>query len=211
MPARFAASFKTRAAQAALNSHRGLDFGALALARELAQRCQVPLLAGQQTRLLIDLNRSPGHQSLFSEWSRHLPPRDREHLRAVHEAHLNELSARVQASRGLAVHVAVHSFTPVLAGKRRNFDVGLLYDPGRPREVSLANRLREALLAGNLTVRRNAPYRGIADGAPTWLRRRFSDVRYAGIELEVNQAFLWHEPNGAKRRAVLDGLLVALE
>ena len=38
------------------------------------------------------------------------------------------------AARKQVLHVAVHSFTPVLHGERRNADVGLLYDPARPRE-----------------------------------------------------------------------------
>ena len=36
-------------------------------------------------------------------------------------------------------------------------------------------------------VRRNYPYRGCADGFTTALHRKFSNVYYAGIELEVNQ------------------------
>ncbi|MNC89676.1 hypothetical protein D3C83_56490 [compost metagenome] len=41
-----------------------------------------------------------------------------------------------------------------------------------------------------MRVRRNYPYRGIADGLPTWLRRRYPNARYGGVELEVNQSVL---------------------
>jgi len=160
---------------------------------------------------LIDLNRSPGHRALLSEWSRRLPARDIDHLLAVHERHFEQLLASVRASKGAALHVAVHTFTPVLGTEQRDFEVGLLYDPKRAPEVDLAGRLDRALRARGLRVRRNAPYRGVADGAPTWLRRQFTAARYIGLELELNQSFLWHEPDQARRRAVIEVLVRVLE
>jgi predicted N-formylglutamate amidohydrolase len=44
-------------------------------------------------------------------------------------------------------------------------------------------------LRPELTVHRNAPYRGVADGHTTALRRVCPAQRYIGIELEVNQRF----------------------
>jgi hypothetical protein len=46
------------------------------------------------------------------------------------------------------------------------------------------------LEAPGLRVRRNYPYRGVADGFTTALRRRFPADLYLGIELEVNQRLL---------------------
>jgi predicted N-formylglutamate amidohydrolase len=100
--------------------------------------------------------------------------------------------------------VAVHSFAPAVAGRVRHLDVALLYDPGRPRERTLARAWKETLreLDPTLRVRRNHPYRGAADGLTTWLRRRFPDARYAGLELEVGQALL-----AGPRRRELGALL----
>jgi predicted N-formylglutamate amidohydrolase len=68
-------------------------------------------------------------------------------------------------------------------------DVGLLYDPARARERATAiawqHELRER--HPELRIRRNAPYRGTADGLTTALRRERSVRRYAGIEIELNQ------------------------
>jgi predicted N-formylglutamate amidohydrolase len=90
------------------------------------------------------------------------------------------------------VHIAVHSFTGVLRGEERNAEISLLYDPARPGEVDLCNRWIAALreLFPEFRVRRNYPYRGNADGLTTWLRRRFPNPQYAGIELELNQTLL---------------------
>jgi predicted N-formylglutamate amidohydrolase len=109
--------------------------------------------------------------------------------------HRNNVLTAVQAgvdSGSRVVHIAVHSFTGVLNGQTRNAEIGLLYDPARPRELDLCNRWIEALreLLPEFRVRRNYPYRGNADGLTTWLRRRFPDPQYAGIELELNQTLL---------------------
>jgi predicted N-formylglutamate amidohydrolase len=210
VPARYAHVLSGRAAEAALKTHRGLDLGAVTLARDLSKLLRVPVLEGRLTRLLIDLNRSAGHENLLSEWSRRLGADDIEELRAIHAAHWNEARARVERAKGQVVHWAIHTFTPVLHGKTRDFDVGLLYDPQRPREVEEASRLRAKLLARGIAVRRNAPYRGVADCLPTAFRRMFPAARYAGLELEVNQELLWHEPDKAKRRHLLQALYEVL-
>ena len=86
----------------------------------------------------------------------------------------------------------MHSFTNVLDDEIRNADIGLLYDPARPGETALCKRWQHMLreLEPSLRVRRNYPYRGNADGLTTWLRRRFPDAHYVGVELELNQALL---------------------
>jgi predicted N-formylglutamate amidohydrolase len=97
--------------------------------------------------------------------------------------------------------LSIHSFTPKLDGQVRNCDVGILYDPKRPMEKTVAADLKRALVSmdGVLRVRWNYPYRGIADGFTTHLRKRFSKSRYAGIEIEINQQLplgdsaRWHQ------------------
>lgn len=99
------------------------------------------------------------------------------------------------------LHLSVHTFTPVLGGKVRLADVGLLYDPGRRRENLFCSRWKRALrdLDASLNVRRNYPYSGRADGFTAYLRSVYGAEFYLGIELEVNQKFVlgrrkkWHE------------------
>lgn len=178
---------------ALLASHRGWDPGAISVARGLASALGTTLIAATTTRLLVDPNRSPHNPAVFSRLTRALPREERARLLdCYHRAHWDRIRARISASRGATLHVAVHSFTPVRNGVRRTFAVGLLYDPKRLREKSLAiewqRRLREHL--GRTAVRRNAPYRGNADGLTTALRREFSPARYLGLELELNQRTL---------------------
>jgi predicted N-formylglutamate amidohydrolase len=194
VPHAHAALFAGR--EALLDSHRGWDPGALDLARQMADAFRVPLQAATTTRLLVDLNRSIGHRQLFSEVTRALPRASRQdmvdrHYRPHRQAVEAEIARAVESGRRV-IHIASHSFTPVLHGVPRHADVAWLYDPRRPGEVAFARAwMRElAHLAPDLRLRRNYPYRGRGDGLTAALRRRHPDAAYAGIELEVNQSFV---------------------
>jgi len=195
VPARYNRCFASASAQRALASHRGLDIGALGVARAFRRAFRCPLFHARVTRLLVDTNRSPHHARLHSEFSRTLPASERtELLQAYYYPYRIELRNAVAAivrSGQRAVHVSLHSFTPRLAGQVRTADIGLLYDPARAPEARFAARWREQLgsAAPALRVRRNYPYRGVDDGLCTWLRSEFSARSYLGIELEMNQRF----------------------
>lgn len=179
-----------------LKTHRGYDIGALPLARHLAKRLHAPLFTTETTRLLVEVNRSPHHPAVFSEFSLQLPPNECERLLdAFYYPHRERVEFAVGAlidEAARVVHIGVHSFTPELDGDVREAAVGLLYDPQQVPEKEFCSRWQAALrdAAPDLRVRRNYPYRGAADGFTTYLRTRFPSGRYLGIELEVNQAML---------------------
>jgi len=214
VPAAYAGLFEGHASL--LDSHRGWDPGALLLARQMAKAFGADLVGSRTTRLLVDLNRSVGHRQLFSELSRVLTRSERREVvtrfyRPHRDAIEGEIARRIAARRPV-LHVASHSFTPVLDGEVRAADVGFLYDPRRPSEVNLAQRWLDELAgrAPALRLRRNYPYRGRGDGLATLLRRRFPDAAYAGIELEVNQRFVAQGGTAwARLRADLTAALAA--
>lgn len=194
IPARWRALFAGH--EALLAGHRGWDPGALDVARAIARALDAPLMAAKVSRLLVDLNRSAHHRRLFSEITRSLPVAERD--RILRE-HWQPYRARVEAAVGEAVasgarvvHLSSHSFAPALDGQVRSADVGLLYDPARVAERELCEAWRRALRTGapRWRVRRNYPYRGVADGLVTHLRSCFDARCYAGVELELNQAAL---------------------
>lgn len=182
--------------ESVLASHRGYDPGALALARNLARAFDAPLVASTVTRLLVELNRSPGHPQLYSEVTRRLPRSERARIVArYYEPYRREVEQRVAqaaAARRRVIHISAHSFVPVLDGCTRNADIGLLYDPARAAERALCARWSQCLgaRASRLRVRRNYPYRGSADGLTTYLRRRYARRGYLGVEIEVNQKYV---------------------
>ena len=185
-----------RDAKRLLKSHRGWDPGALAVAGFLARHFRLPLRSVTWSRLLVESNRAPTNPRIWSRFTSGLPTAERARILErywwPHRREVQKAIRTVVASQRRAVHIAVHSFTPVFDGELRNADIGLLYDSRRPGEKALCRRWQEILegLDPELRVRRNYPYRGAADGLTTWLRRRFSGRSYVGVELELNQALL---------------------
>jgi predicted N-formylglutamate amidohydrolase len=191
VPREYAALFS--AAAGVLDSHRGLDYGALDVARAFGERLDVEPEVATTTRLVVDLNRSPYHRNVFSEYMQVLTRQQRATAMDEHYwPYRNEVEGivdRAVRSGAFVLHVSSHSFTPVLHGEVRNCDIGLLYDPRRALEVAFIDAWRAALAerAPQLVVRRNYPYRGTADALVTHLRRRHDEWAYAGVEIEVNQ------------------------
>ncbi len=194
VPSAYAALFAGQ--QTVLDSHRGWDPGALALGQHMAQALGVPLHAATTTRLLVELNRSIGHPQLFSEFTGGLPLAQRlQIIQSHYQPHRDAVEAAIAghvAAGHRVIHIASHSFTPVLNGVARRADVAWLYDPRRVGEKAFAAAWLKAFapLAPTLQLRRNYPYQGRSDGLTALLRKRFPDDRYVGIELEVNQRFV---------------------
>ena len=175
-----------------LNSHRGWDQGALVLANKIARDLSVPLFYSETSRLLIDLYRSLHHPGLFSEFSK---PCDKaikqEIINKIYLPYRSKVEDEIKNSNSKSptIHFSVHSFTPRLHGETRNADMGLLYDPARKPEKEFCDKLRHILKIEfpNLVIRCNYPYKGKADGFTACLRKQFSEKKYLGIEIEINQ------------------------
>jgi predicted N-formylglutamate amidohydrolase len=206
VPAAYAPLFA--AAAGVLDSHRGLDYGALEVARSFGRRLGVTPETATVSRLVCDLNRSPYHRNLFSEFTRSLGPEARERVLARHywpyRQRVEAAVVEAVTSGDAILHVSSHSFTPVLNGEVRRCDVGFLYDPRQPRERAFVAAWHEALAAAapELVLRRNYPYKGVSDALVTHLRRRYAARGYVGVEIEVNQKHV-----GAARWRALVGAL----
>jgi len=201
-----------------LDSHRGLDIGALDVARKLARSLDTPLYYSQTSRLLVDLNRSLHHRNLFSEFTKQS---GKEIRTAILDEHYHPYRTQVKlkvhdsiaSGRGI-LHLSIHSFTPELGKQTRDADIGLLYDPARKHEKAFCRHLRTVLQkTSELRVRLNYPYRGNADGLTTSLRKSFPAAHYMGIEIEINQTLLTGELKQQKEitRLLQTGINLSLE
>ncbi|WP_292256709.1 N-formylglutamate amidohydrolase [Marinospirillum sp.] len=207
-----------RHCQKLLESHRGFDPGALVMAGALAGDFAAPLVTSTVSRLLVDLNRSIGHQHLHMEEIRTLPDKIRQEIIAEHyqpyRKEAEQQIAQAIARHGRVTHISCHSFTNNLDGQVRHVDIGLLYDPARKGERALCANWKSALkaCAPNLDVRRNFPYDGRNDGLTTSLRKLYPPDAYLGIELELNQknTLLPTDQWAALRAAVITSLHTTL-
>ncbi len=212
VPPEYAAIFHGQ--RSLLDSHRGWDPGALDAARRIAGALDAPLIPNTVSRLLVDCNRSIGSRGLFSTVTRGLSPSEKE---SILERYYRPYRERVESAVDTAVragnrvlHLSIHTFTPVMDGVVRAADIGILYDPSRESETFFCRELMTLLACSlpGMRVRRNYPYRGIADGFATHLRKRYAADVYAGIEIEINQKHVAGE--GGKIDAISGALAAGI-
>jgi predicted N-formylglutamate amidohydrolase len=177
-----------------LGDHVAWDIGAAALARRVAAAFSAPLVESAYSRLVIDCNRDlADHDLIVAEThgvvvpgNRGLDAGERAHRverfhRPYHDAIDTVLAGRAQPT----VLVSVHSFTPELRGRRRELEVGVLYDD----HVPLAGHIADAIASTGLVVRHNEPYSGL-DGLIYSARVHGTRFGLRYVELEVNNGLL---------------------
>lgn len=184
----------------ALETHRGIDIGALELTNTIAEKMERKAYLHTVTRLLVDLNRSVQNPTLFSEFTREVSLNVREEIfEKYYQPHREKVQEEIEdiISRGnQAIHVGVHTFTPVWKNQERNVDVGFLFDPRSKQEQDFCWLWRHELKqrSSKLRLKMNEPYRGTMDGFTTYLRRQYKAKNYLGMEIEINQRFAKQSP-----------------
>ncbi len=155
----------------ALSRHIAWDIGAARVARLLAARLDGPAVLAGYSRLVIDCNRSPGDPTSIAEVSDGtFIPGNRNLDDAAAESRLNEVFwpyhhaiTQILAHRWRHGHgrtpalIAIHSFTPMLNGFRRPWQLGVLWnrDPRLALPVLARFRTDPELCVGD-----NEPYSG---------------------------------------------------
>ncbi|WP_019038780.1 N-formylglutamate amidohydrolase [Psychroflexus tropicus] len=180
-----------------LNTHEGYDIGAFDV-YEVLKDLSFFNTHYPWSRLLIEVNRSLHHSQLFSNVSKAFDEDMKQRLIfEYYQRYRNHIQQHINKTiegKHVVLHVSIHSFTPVLSSVERQAEIGILYDPHRPKERDFAKQLQAELklrLVG-YRIRLNYPYLGKSDGFTTSLRKIFPS-NYLGIELEINQKQLCDE------------------
>jgi len=143
---------------AELQRHIAWDIGARALTRRLAKRLAAPAVLQRYSRLVIDCNRPVEVPTSIPEISdttpipanQHLDPRQRQaRIAEVFRPFERAVAAGLDAGpRRLLADI--HSFTPVMQGHRRPWEIGLLFhrdDRAATRLMRLLEERRPTLVA----------------------------------------------------------------
>ncbi|MDQ5909525.1 MAG: N-formylglutamate amidohydrolase [Pseudomonadota bacterium] len=154
-----------------LSQHIAWDIGAAEVTRQLAAQLDAPAIFCGYSRLVIDCNRPPGDPTSIAEVSDGvLIPGNHDLDDAAAEARLNDvfwpyhhaitqaLAHRWRHGHGHApALIAIHSFTPVMHGFHRPWQIGVLWN----RDPRLAAPLLTRFQAyPDLCVGDNEPYSG---------------------------------------------------
>jgi predicted N-formylglutamate amidohydrolase len=189
-----------------LTTHIAYDIGAAAVAERLAALIDAPLVLAGYSRLVIDCNRvldaptsiPPASDAVVVPANQDLAPEARRaRADALFAPYHRAIDQRLDAlvARGpRPCFLAVHSCTPVFAGFRRPWQIGVLWN----RDGRLAEPLIAALARDDgLCVGDNQPYSG-RDGhgytLPTHAEAR--GLPHATIEIRQD---LINRPRGVER------------
>jgi predicted N-formylglutamate amidohydrolase len=149
--------------------HIAWDIGAGELARGLAHALGAPAVLAGYSRLVVDCNRSPDDEEAFRKesdgWTipgnHSLSDYDRRvRLASFFDPYHGCIEAMVGGfrSRGVVpMLIAVHSFSPALAGTMRPWHAGVLWDRDEANARRLLHRLRAKK---GLVIGDNEPYSG---------------------------------------------------
>lgn len=178
-----------------LNTHEGMDFGALETAQYMQQIFSCTLIHASTSRLLIDYNRSL-HNHCFSSISNNLLPQEKEEVITTYylpyrQKIISQIDEIVAAGNRV-LHCSIHSFTPIFNNEVRNAELTFLYDPKRGLEKEWARKWKDQIQkeTNHYRIRMNYPYKGVSDGVTTAMRTRYAPEDYIGLEIEINQALV---------------------
>ncbi|NIY98844.1 N-formylglutamate amidohydrolase [Salipiger sp. HF18] len=186
--------------QAQLDEHIGWDIGAAEVTRRLAAMLDAPAVLQRYSRLVIDCNRPPeapdscppvsdGH---VIPGNAALDPEDR--VKRVDEIFrpFQGAVATALARPEIQATFSIHSYTPVMGGIRRAWDVGFLFRSDRRTSDRMARALGQAV--PGLTIGLNQPYQ--VDDASDWFVPRQAEPRGLPPSLHIRDAAgqtLWAE------------------
>ena len=177
------------------------------MARLLARTLGAAAVGGGVSRLVVDLNRTAVDPTLIRReagwvplsWNARIAPAEVERrLVAWHLPYHDAIDRAILrlVTRGVRpLLLSVHSFTPIYEGRRRDFDMGVLFDRSRVH----AARLMRGLRREGFRVLPNRPYSGIA-GMMYSIDRHGTHHDLPCLEIEMNQA-LFRERGAAARLA----------
>ena len=152
-----------------MRRHVAFDIGGRRMAERLSERLGATAVFSSYSRLVMDLNRPPGDPTSTPAVSdgtvvpanRDVPPDEvARRADALYRPYHDRVAAeirRLSAGGAVPAIVSVHSFTPVMHGFRRPWQVGLLWDWDPRMAVPMIARL---LRRGDLCVGDNQPYSG---------------------------------------------------
>lgn len=204
-----------------LRRHIGWDIGAAAVTRHLVAAMDVPAVMTRFSRLVVDCNRAPDHAGLIPPVSdlteipgnRGLTSEARAaRMAELYEPYHAELDRQIDRLTALSgadpVIVSIHSFTPVMDGIERPWEIGVLWNVDPRLPVPLIDRLRRER---ELTVGDNQPY-SAREGFGHTLDTHGDGRGLANALVEVRQDLIDTEHGArdwaARIKSALDDVLV---
>jgi predicted N-formylglutamate amidohydrolase len=198
-------------------SHMTLDIGAGAIAESLADKLGATALLCQYSRLVVDCNRKLSDNSVFLENSEGVDIPGNQNLqitekeRRVSEIYWpyhNAIEAQICRLRDQYINpivISIHSFTPVMNGEDREWEMGVLWDKDQITAEFFLNKLMDAgFFVGN-----NEPYSGKAPEDFT-IDYHAEPIGLPHVGIEIRQDLINHDEGVERITDTLQEVISAL-
>ena len=197
--------------------HLAIDIGAGPLTEQLAESLGVTAVVHNYSRLIVDCNRQLMDPGAFLEYgdgilvpgNRNLHQADKD-LRAdalywpYHRA-IEEQIQRLRNGGPPPAFISIHSFTPVLNGESRAWQIGVLWDKDqRLREIFL-----EGFRAAGYYVGDNEPYSGKAPQDFT-IDHHAEEIGLPHIGIEIRQDLIDDEAGVLEIAGVMHKIIASI-
>ncbi|MDH3759776.1 MAG: N-formylglutamate amidohydrolase [Gammaproteobacteria bacterium] len=202
--------------QDALEQHIAYDIGTRKLVNHLSQHLDAPAVLAGYSRLVIDLNRSLEDDSLMPEVSDETPipgnqnmPAEHRNLR-IHSFYTPYRKAIDGMLRGfreqdiVPAFIAIHSFTPQMAGFERPWHVGVLWDKDPRIPLPLMENLRAH--PERFNIGDNEPYSG-KHPADYTIDHHAEASGIPHVSIEIRQDLVNTEEGAERWATILDDAL----
>lgn len=174
--------------------HLAIDIGAGPLTESLAESLGVTAVTQNYSRLVVDCNRQLMDPSAFLEYgdgilvpgnrNLHLAEKDMRASALYWPYHcaIDEQIQRLRKARPLPVFISIHSFTPVLNGESRQWQIGVLWD----KDENVKQVFLEGFRDAGYYVGDNVPYSGKAPQDFT-IDHHAEEINLPHVGLEIRQ------------------------
>lgn len=202
---------------AARRCHLALDIGAGRLTERLADSLGATAVLCQYSRLVVDCNRELMDPGAFLEFgdgvvihgNRGLRQHDKD-LRAneIYWPYHKAIDAQIErlGQSGIKpVFVAVHSFTPVMNGESRSWEMGVLWDKDQVTAEIFVRKLR----AAGYLVGDNEPYSGKAPQDFT-IDHHAEPIGLPHVGIEIRQDLIHHDDGNEKIAGELHSVIKSI-
>jgi predicted N-formylglutamate amidohydrolase len=197
--------------------HLAVDIGAGPLTESLAASLGVTAVVHNYSRLIVDCNRQLMDPSAFLEYgdgiivpgNRNLHQVDKD-LRAdtlywPYHAAIDEQIKRLQKCGTAPAFISIHSFTPVLNGASRAWQIGVLWDKDEVLKEMFLEGFREA----GYYVGDNEPYSGKAPQDFT-IDHHAEEIGLPHVGLEIRQDLIEGESGVAQIASVMHRIIESI-
>jgi len=198
-------------------SHMTLDIGAGAIAESLADKLGATALLCQYSRLVVDCNRELSDNSMFLENSegtnipgnQNLQINEKERrVSEIYWPYHNAIEAQICRLRDQYINpivISIHSFTPVMNGEDREWEMGVLWDKDQITAEFFLNKLTDAgFFVGN-----NEPYSGKAPEDFT-IDYHAEPIGLPHVGIEIRQDLINHDEGVERITDTLQEVISAL-